>query len=353
MLFTDIRLQNYRSYKDASFELGPGVNIIVGPNGAGKTNLLEALMVNAVGKSYRARDPLLVKNGFDWARIDIHTADNISRTTKLQYDQNARLQKTFQIDDHNYSRLPHRLKQPVVLFEPESLRLLHCEPGVRRDYVDDTIEQLSAGYPTIRAKYRRTLSQRNSLLKQGAQAESQLFVWDLRLSELAEQVVSARNEFLGSINKSITNIYKAISKEHKDLSLRYHTAVEGSAYGTALLKKLEASKELDMARGFTGNGPHRDDFVFYFGVHPAAESASRGEIRTLLLALKIVEMQLLEAEKGTKPLLLLDDVFSELDGARRRALTDFLADHQTIITTTDADIVLKSFARKSTVIPLG
>src|SRR3989344_1940715 len=155
MLFTDIRLQNYRSYIEASFELGPGVNIVVGPNAAGKTNLLEALMVAAVGKSFRARDSILVRTGEPWLRLDVHTSDNQTRVVKVKKDQAGRTEKTFEFDEKPYKRLGVALKQPVVLFQPDDLRLLHAEPVARRDYLDDLLEQYEPGYSTIRSNLKR------------------------------------------------------------------------------------------------------------------------------------------------------------------------------------------------------
>lgn len=352
MIFTDLRVQHYRSYQDSSFDLGPGVNIVVGPNAAGKTNLLEALMVAAVGKSYRARDPMLIEDDQDWARVDVHTSKNIARTVKLQLDEVGRLQKTFEIDDKIYKRLPTNLKQPTVLFEPNNLNLLHNEPVHRREYVDDLIEQFTPGYNKLRSDYRRVVAQRNSLLKQGRGASSQLFAWNLRLSELASQIVAARSKLIESINQNIADIYNTIANHKNEVSLAYQSSINLDNYASSLLKKLESSLALDMARGFTGSGPHREDIVVYFGDRSAAECASRGETRTLMLALKIIELQLLEKESGTRPLLLLDDVFSELDGSRRKALTNFLKNYQTIITTTDADIVVKHFTHGTTIIPL-
>jgi DNA replication and repair protein RecF len=352
MVFTDLRLQQYRSYKDASFELGPGVNIVVGPNAAGKTNLLEAIMVGSVGRSYRARDPNLVQNNQDWARIDIHTSENALRTIKLQTDPAGRLQKTFEIDEKVYKRLPQSWKHPVVLFEPNDLQLIEGEPSLRRDYFDDIIEQYVASYDKHRGHYRRVIAQRNALLKQGARGNSQLFAWNLRLADLGEQLVKQRLLLLGEINKSLSKTYSAIAGHKTKVKIQYESSVNTDNYSTNLLKKLESSTDLDMQRGFTGNGPHRDDLVIYFGDQPALRSVSRGEVRTLLLSLKILELKILEKEQGTRPLLLLDDVFSELDGARRQALTEFLKDYQTIITTTDADAVIGSFTEKHTVIAI-
>lgn len=352
MIFTDLRLQQYRSYPDASFELGSGVNIVVGPNAAGKTNLLEAIMVGSVGRSYRTRDVNLLRSGKEWARIDLHTTENNLRTVKLETDRAGKLGKTFEIDDKQYKRLPPNLRQPVVLFEPNDLQLLENEPSLRRSYFDDIIEQYAAGYEKYRNHYKRALSQRNALLKQGSRYASQLFAWNLRLVDLGEQLVVRRLWLADRINGLLSETYSAIAGSKHKMSVRYEASVAVESYGTNLLKKLEATVELDLARGYTGNGPHRDDLVIYFDEQPALQSASRGEIRTLLLALKIIELQILEEESGVRPLLLLDDVFSELDTSRRRALTDFLKDYQTVITTTDADAVIKNFSSGYNVIPV-
>ncbi len=353
MIFTDLRLQNYRSYADSSFELGSAVNIVVGPNAAGKTNLLEAIMISSVGKSYRSKDIHLVRREQPWARVDVHTNENVQRTVKIQLDSSGSLQKTFEIDEKIYKRFPSAHKQPIVLFEPNDLQLVENEPSHRRAYFDDLIEQYVASYEQHRSHYKRVLAQRNALLKQGDRSSSQLFAWDLRLVDLGEQLVKQRLGLIEAVNQSVSTIYSMIAGHDKKIKLHYESSINTANYGTNLLKKLESSVALDMARGFTGSGPHRDDIVIYFGDEPALQSASRGEIRTLLLTLKIIELQILEKERGTRPLLLLDDVFSELDGARRRALTSFLKDYQTIITTTDADVVIQHFTEECTVIPLG
>jgi DNA replication and repair protein RecF len=141
-------------------------------------------------------------------------------------------------------------------------------------------------------------------------------------------------------------------RRQNKISLAYATQFPIDSYETALLHKLEESTGLDVLRGFTAAGPHRDDMKVGMDGHDVSEAASRGETRTLVLALKILELQILEDLHGTKPLLLLDDVFSELDGGRRRALTGYVADYQTFITTTDADVVMQHFAN-STIIPLS
>lgn len=353
MIFTDIRLQNYRSYSEASFELGPGVNIVVGPNAAGKTNLLEALMVSAVGKSYRAKDGLLLKNGQDWLRLDVHTTDNQTRVVKIVQRESGKAEKTFEFDEKLYKRLTIEHKQPVVLFQPDDLRLLHAEPRERREYIDDVLEQYVPGYTKLRADLRRIVAQRNALLKQPSLGNSQLFAWNIRLCDTASQVVEKRLEILEQFNKTINKIYTSVSGRKMDLSLRYESKTKLENYSNNLMKQLEESIDLDRLRGFTSRGPHRDDIVAYFCDTPLSDSASRGENRTFILCLKILELQILEEKTSKRPLLLLDDVFSELDGSRRRALTNFLKEYQTVITTTDADVVLKDFSEHPNLIALS
>lgn len=352
MVFTDIRLQHYRSYSDSSFDLGAGVNIVVGPNAAGKTNLLEALMVAALGKSYRAKDGLLIQTSQPWARLDVHTSDNQIRVVKIVENESTRADKSFEFDDKKFKRLPVAMRHPVVLFEPNNLRLLHDEPSTRRDYFDDLIEQYAEGYDSTRAAYKRVVAQRNALLKQGSRGTSQIFAWNIRLADLAAQIVTKRSELLENLNKKSDKIYKTIAGKGVKLTLEYETKTNLENYSSKLMNQLEANLATDIERGFTSYGPHRDDIVVKFGDSPAHQSASRGEIRTLLLVLKIIELQILEDKTGKRPLLLLDDVFSELDGARRRSLTEFLNNYQTIITTTDADVVVQHFTDNCTVIPV-
>ena len=351
-MITDLRLQNFRSYKDASFELNQGVNIIVGPNASGKTNLLEAILVLAKGNSYRARDQELIKFKKPWARLDSHNENSEQRTVKIV--TNPQPAKTYELDGKIYKRLHINHTLPVVLFEPNHLQLLSGSPERRRDYLDDLLEQIIPGFTTTRRHYKRTLAQRNRLLKQGPKASrSQLFPWDLRLSQLAGQIVRARQELVERLNKDITLLYKEISKTNTKVITKYDQRWATNNYESQFLKKLEADHSQDQDRGFTGSGPHREDLLVLFNERAAQETASRGEIRTTILALKIIELQIIAATRGQTPILLLDDVFSELDGRRRHALTDYLSTYQTFITTTDADIVTKHFTDNSNIIALS
>ncbi len=352
-MLAELRLKQFRSYADDSFEFSPSVNIIVGPNASGKTNLLEAILFIARGTSYRAKDSELIAFDKPWARLDARLANNSQRTVKLNNE--ALPAKLYELDGKAYQRLTAANTLPVVLFEPNHLQLVSGGPERRREYLDDLLEQTRPGYGALRRQYKRTLAQRNALLKRSSQHDvsTQLFPWNVRLSQLAGQLVRARDELAGQLQKGLPKLYRELSQSKTKVALRYGAQWPTDQYETQLLKKLEATAELDQQRGFTANGPHREDLILEFDGHLAQESASRGEARTLVLALKVMELKLLSQLRDQAPLLLLDDVFSELDGARRRALTEHLRDYQTFITTTDADIVLQHFTDSCQIIAIG
>jgi DNA replication and repair protein RecF len=342
-MITSLRLQHFRSYDDALFELESGVNIIVGPNASGKTNLLEAVLVVARGGSYRAHDNELVGFGAPWARLDAETLEG-TRVVKLQCEDEERCVKSFILDGQQLSRLTMQRTLPLVLFEPNHLLLLSGSPELRRNFLDDLIEQTNVRFGPLRRHYKRVLAQRNALLKkQPGDLHEQLFVWNVRLSELGGQIAHERAQLIERFNNRMSELYGRLAAQEHGVELVYVSRFAPETYETALLHKLESSTELDMLRGFTAYGPHRDDLSVRIDGHEASTAASRGETRTLVLALKILELQLLEELRGAQPLLLLDDVFSELDARRRQALTAFVADYQTFITTTDADVVAPHF----------
>lgn len=351
-MISNIRLQKFRSYRDESFELDPGVNIIVGPNASGKTNLLEALLVICRGSSYRAKDHELVAHGAPWARLDAQVADT-TRTVKLMKQENGTIKKEFDLGGQKFLRMSLAKTIPTVLFEPNHLLLLHGSPDLRREYLDELLEQLVPHYAKTRRDYRRALAQRNALLKRGPSSANQLFAWNIRLSEIGALLVRERAALVEQINQNITELYQDLAhSKAATVQVRYQTQYDVEQYSTGLLRALEKRQDVDIERGFTTVGPHRDDLVVTFDDREASEVASRGETRTVLLALKIMELRFLEAVHNKRPLLLLDDVFSELDGARRRALTEVLAGYQTCLTTTDADVVVQHFMNNCTIIPL-
>ena len=378
-MISDIRLQHFRSYTDDAFEFTPAVNIIVGPNASGKTNLLEAILVMARGSSYRARDSDLVQYDQPWARLDATVSTEgeaavsakkkparqatetgndavvepptSSRTVKIINQPTP--SKTYEIEGRVYRRLLASKTLPVVVFEPNHLFMLSGSPELRRSYLDDLLEQIDSVFSRLRKDYRRVLTQRNALLKRhGHDAAGQIFPWNVRLSELGGSLVQARLAMLADMNKEASQLYGSLAHKDTEVELRYESKLPAEGYASALLRALETNFGLDVARGFTGAGPHREDISVLLGGHPAQTTASRGEVRTAVLMLKVMELRLIGAARGVRPILLLDDVFSELDGARRQALTAYLQDYQTFITTTDADVVVEHFMDTSRIIPL-
>lgn len=351
-MISSIRLQNFRSYADASFEFESGVNIVVGPNASGKTNLLESVMLLARGSSYRGRDAEVVRFGKEWARVE-GGFENQNRILKIRLTA-AQPEKTLEIDDKPFKRLSFERSIPIVYFEPNHLQLISRGPEQRRDYFDELLGRSQPGFKSLAAGYRRALAQRNALLKHGrGQAGQQLFAWDVRLSQTGSQIAQARQQLVDDINSGISKTYSQIAKCKCTVELKYDSQFPAANYASRMLSKLQSSVKLDLERGFTSSGPHREDFIFYLNNQPAAGSASRGENRSLLLSLKIFELGLIQKARGQKPIFLLDDVFSELDGARRRALVARLKKHQTIITTTDAESVLDYFTSgEQSIIPL-
>ncbi len=326
------------------------MSIIIGPNASGKTNLLEAVYILCEGGSFRVSDKDLIYKKSEWARLDM-IIDGDERGLKLRSSL-PRTAKTYLISGDEKRRLGFDDTIPVVLFEPDDIRIIGGSPERRREYLDILLSNLSANYKKSLASYRRALRQRNNLLKKGTDSNS-IFAWNIVLARHAEQIVGERTEIIEQIAEQASKVYQQLSGRKDKISLTYlPTLPAGSNYSSRFVAKLEGSFSLDSLRGHTSIGPHRDDLDIKINGNPAATHASRGEARTITLALKIIEMALIEKHRAIKPLLLLDDVFSELDGIRRRMLTEHLKDHQVIITTTDADVISKDFAKLSNLISL-
>lgn len=349
-MISDVRLQNFRSYKDSSFEFEPGVNIVVGPNASGKTNLLEALLVLCRGKSYRNTDQDLVRFEAPWSRLDMHVGDH--ERSVLWQPKDDRFEKSFLLDGNKKLRLSHTHTVPVVLFEPNHLQLLTSSPSLRRDFIDGILEQTIPTFSTTRNYYKRAITQRNHLLRTAASRDD-MFVWDVRVSELGGQIIQARKAFIEKNSLLLQDFYTELAGKEQLAGLDYVSNLAAGDEASSLLKALQSRYVQDKERGFTTVGPHRDDIIPNLNNHELPSAGSRGETRTMLLALKLLEVKAVEQARGQKPILLLDDVFSELDGARRKALTEHLKDHQAFITTTDADIVTKNFTRSALLVALG
>lgn len=344
-MITELRLQNFRSYIDESFEFEKGVNIIVGPNASGKTNLLEAILFISQGKSYRVKDSELINFNKNWSKLTAKINTGMNRTIKITLNN-----KQYEIDEKKFKRLGHNYKIPVVLFEPNHLLLLNGPPEHRRSYLDDLLEQVIPEYNQIRRQYKRTLLQRNFLLKNSLATSNDFFPWNVRISQLADKIIKYRTDLINEIQKIISSLYQELADSKIEVSIEYLSQFSKENYSSKLLNNLENNLKEDKRKGYTTSGPHRDDFIIKYDNHPSSEVASRGEIRSALLSLKIIEAKIIYAYNNELPIFLLDDVFSELDGKRRKAFLKYINLYQTFITTPDIDIVSHYFSNSSNIL---
>jgi DNA replication and repair protein RecF len=242
----------------------------------------------------------------------------------------------------------------VTLFEPSDLELVSGPPEGRRKYLDFILCQTDRRYLKTLQDYKRVLRQRNALLEgfEIGAVRGQIFAWDLKLAELAVEIYERRQRLLAVLNEATPLLYQDIAGSSVELECEYVPSVEG-VYAESFLDTLTRNLPRDLGAGFTTIGPHREDFKVRFKGTDITAVASRGEVRTVVLALKLAELAYAESVTGMRPMLLLDDVFSELDRDRRGYLLGRLAGHQTVITTTDADAVAREFRTPHAVITTG
>jgi DNA replication and repair protein RecF len=326
-----VSLQNVRSHKTYETDLSSEVTVITGPNGSGKTTILEALYTALQGTSFKGSDSEVLKSDEPWWKIDV-IIDGQRRTIKFDPSRDTH-RKQFVVDDKTTARLMPKNKYPIVLFEPEDLRLLHGSPARRRQFIDRFISQLNPLYGIALRKYERALKQRNNLLKRSVTDRDQLFAWDVSLSEHGAYIIEQRIAFIEHINGQLNEAYDEIAQSHDDVSVHYSHTFVGDIK-QKLLAELELRVERDRLLGSTSIGPHRHDLIFMLNGSPALSVASRGEVRTVVLALKFIEVSIIEKLSGLKPLILLDDVFSELDTSRQKALSERTKGYQIVMTST-------------------
>lgn len=335
-----LHLHQFRSHTDAVFDFDPQVTAIIGPNGSGKTNILEAVYTLCMGKSFRDGDDDLITYEHDWYRIE-GLIDDVNRELRYQPSNKG---KQLIVDGASKGRFTHRQQLPVVLFEPDDLLMIHGSPSARRKYLDELLQKLSLPYRQLLSRYERVLTQRNNLLKQRysmSDLKDNLFVWDVSLAELGSKIISMRLNLIEQINGFASDIYSEVAGKPQNLTLTYvypHQQHSESQIVAALAHQLDD----DLRRGFTSVGPHRHDIEIILNGKPAKHTASRGEVRSVLITLKQIELTLHAVSTGISPLLLLDDVFSELDTTRQgRILT--LGDHQIILSTTELALDMKPY----------
>ncbi len=353
MTLQSLSLHNVRSHALSSFAFSPQVTLVLGANGSGKTTLLEAVHYLYRGNSFRGGAHDLIKHDETIATIKLSHAGAGDYRGQIIRELDGSIRKEFTLADKTSARLPQAARLPVVLFEPDELRLLSSSPQRRREFVDSIIARLSPTYSRVLSRYARTLAQRNELLKQydhmsHAAWQSHLFAWDVKLAELGASITKARRNFLAHANQHLSRLYSELADAEHTTTARYisllQTGAPASSDTQLLLNALERAQQADALRGFTSVGPHRDDIILILNNTPASETASRGEMRTIMLAFKLLEVELQQHHSGQKPLILLDDVFSELDIAREQKLIHALSTYQTIITATDLRDELKTTA---------
>jgi len=331
-IVSKLAVQNVRSHGQYEVTLNKGVTVITGPNGSGKTTLLESIYLALQGTSFKGSDSDMLRSNGPWWKIDLLLDDQDKRTVKFDPSkQTAR--KQFVVDGKTTARLAPKNKYPVVLFEPEDLRLLNGSPARRRQFIDRFIAQLNPLYGVSLRKYERALRQRNNLLKRFNTSPDELFAWNITLADHGAYIIDQRIAFVEKINSQLNAAYDDIADTHDEVSVHYSHTFVGDIK-QKLLNELESHIERDKMLGNTSVGPHRHDVMFEFNNSPALTIASRGEVRTIVLALKFLEVDIIEQLSGLKPLILLDDVFSELDMERQKALSDKTREHQIVMTST-------------------
>ena len=325
-IIKQISLKNFRCHNEFELDCNKATTLIIGENGSGKTSVLEAVYLALRGKSFKGVDKEILKRGADFYRAEIELID--TRKIIIRFDG---VKKEFEVDGKKSLRLPKKNRYPVVLFEPDDIYLISSSPSRRRDYFDELFKQINDNYGSILSKYNKALKQRNDLLKDEIINRDDLFSWNVMCANYGTELIRQRVWNLEKINSRMTDIYRNIANNNDNCSIRYlGTEVDENEY----LKNLENSFNKDSVLGYTSFGVHRDDYEFVFNGKRADGSASRGENRSMILALKFIEARILEQEIGKKPVVLLDDIFSELDETRQKHLINNFKDYQMIITST-------------------
>jgi DNA replication and repair protein RecF len=346
LILRELRVRGWRNVKAATLRPGPRATVLYGHNGQGKTKLVEAAHFLTTFRSFRTNHiDEAVPWGTERAQLEGDvTVGGLERKLEIAV-VNGR--KAAQLDGKPVGRAASRLQGvAAVLFVPEDLLLPKASPADRRRFLDRAIFAADRTYSADAVAFERVLRSRNAVLREPAPRPALLDTYDEELARTGARVVRRRRALVAALAPRVAALFAAI---HSDLGaqIRYrgHASVDAAGSDeqvvTALLDGLRARRELDQRRGFTGFGPHTDDLELELGGHPARDHGSQGQLRSLVLALKLAELAHLEERQGEAPLLLLDDVASELDQVRRAKLFETIArlPGQTLITVTDRDFL--------------
>ena len=339
MLIKNLTLKNFRNYADEKIEFSGGVNILSGENAQGKTNAAEAVFFLCTGYSPRAnRDKLVVKFGEECGEIT-GVADSVYGEITVRIVFYVGDNKRMFVNGMEVLRVGELLGNiHSVFFNPAELKLVQESPEDRRRFMNISLSQMSKSYFRALQSYNKILAQRNNLLKDkdvGLIRET-LPVWDAQLAKFAAVIIKARNSFLAELAPIAEEKHAALSGGREKLTMKtesgYYGSEEEIAY--ALAEDLKTGFERDLRLGFTGIGPHRDDIKFTLNGEDARVFGSQGQQRTVALSLKLAETETFKTRFGEYPVLILDDVLSELDRSRQQKLVAAVKDVQTIFTAT-------------------
>ena len=355
MIIEKLTLRNFRNYEETVLTPHEGVNLFFGANGSGKTNLLEAIHYCALGKSHRItgdQSAVRIGEGFAVCGVTVRS-NNVKREISVRLVPNDAAKKVILLDQKQIRRFSDMMGcLQCVIFSPEDLGLIREGPSVRRRYLDMMISQVNRGYFIALQQYRSGLEQRNALLKNmrgnPRQYENMLEVFEQAMAGPAAAIVSERIRVVELLSRLASETYRGISgREEEEFQASYHSAFRESAnVQEDFIKVMRENREEDLRLGITSAGPHRDDLNLSLNRKNMKVYASQGQIRTAALSLKLAQMKALRQMSGEPPVLLLDDVMSELDKERRMRLVREISDYQTFITCTDeSDLELESDRR--------
>ena len=337
MIVKSIKLKNYRNYESLHFTFDEKINILYGDNAQGKTNILEALYLLGTTKSHRrSKDRDLIQFGYEESHVEIVV---LKKGTEYVIDMHLKKNSPKGIA---INKVPIRKAGELfgmiyfVFFSPEDLNIIKDAPSARRRFMDLELSQLDKVYLSNLSNYNRIINQRNHLLKDINRHNNlleTLDIWDMQLVEYGNRIIKERENFISEVNKIISNIHKKLTDGREDISIVY----EKNIGNYSLEELLKSNRKRDIRMKSTSSGPHRDDLHFKIGEMDVRKFGSQGQQRTAALSLKLSEIKLVKELTGNTPVLLLDDVLSELDKHRQNYLLESIQDIQTMITCTGLD----------------
>ena len=334
MWIKNIKIKNFRNYNQEEINLEKNINIFYGKNAQGKTNIIEAIFLCSLGKSFRAKkDNEMIKLNEKNAIVEIEY-EKSDRDGKIKIEIGNK--KNIYLNGIKIKKLSELLGNlNIVIFTPDDINILKGGPQNRRRFLDIMISQLRPNYMHILNLYIKTMEQRNNYLRQIKEEhkdENLLEIWDEKLAEYAIKIYEYRKEFIEKIIKKLDIIHKNITNGEEQIELEYVTECDSKE---KYLKLLKERRKLDIIKGFTTKGVHRDDFMIYINKKDIKIFGSQGQNRTAMLSLKLAELQVIYDEIGEYPILLLDDFMSELDKTRRKNFLENIEGTQVIITGTE------------------